>query len=112
MEETVWNSSAKNVPRQEIMPELILRFIDESTNADTFMRGMKNDFGVEVWSVYDFINVLNKEKLNDDSAGKEFGLYTTEESEYYSTVMPLCTYSQFASKFFLFDELSLIPDAE
>jgi len=83
------------------MPELIMRFIDEGTNTDAFMRGIKNDFGVEVWSVYDFINIVNKAKINDDSAREEFALYTTEESEDYSTVMPLCTYSKFASMFFI-----------
>ena len=75
-----------------------MRFLDESTNTDTFVRGVKNDFGIEVWSVYDFINVVFKEKLNDKFATEHFAALITERSEYRLTILLLLTYNKLASK--------------
>jgi len=79
-----------------------MHFIDETNEIDTFIRGVKNEAGQEVWSVYDFINVADAEKINSDFGREIFDDLIKKNSDNYSAIMPLCTYNKFASMFYLF----------
>jgi len=84
-----------------------MRFVDESNENDTFMRGVKNEDGNEFWSVYDFLNVVFCQKINDEMGQDEFLKFTSERNENHATVMQLVTYNKISSMDFSFFLLCL-----
>lgn len=86
------------------MSELTMLFIDKNKGIDTFIRGKKNEFGYEIWSVYDFINAvagLNSANVFGDEV---FADLSQMEHEHYCRIMPYCSYARFAG-FFVFENM-------
>ena len=73
-----------------------MKFIHKAVGIDTYIRGKKNEFGYEVWSVSDFINAVGGYDTACGFGNDLFSDYTKMEHEHFCEVMPYVSYARFA----------------
>jgi hypothetical protein len=77
------------------MANLVLKLTGDDTNK---IRGMLASDGIDVWSVYDFINIACNKPEKSSYAGTTFFRLTQEDSEFKDEVLTLCKNIKFPGK--------------